>query len=155
MGQSLPYDNGLVIVIWPWGAQQVRSMRRDILEILGSCTFERSASRRGTGDPVWTRLYHFFSYNQQWFSEHYHKRSNSESTNAMIKMKFGERLRSKTEVAQFNELLCKVLCHNICVTIQSTYGLGIQPTCPSRREYQGYAPSSVECGRGRSLCGPR
>jgi Transposase DDE domain len=82
----------------------------------------------GTADPIWTRLYHFYSYNQEWFSEHYHKRSNSESTNAMIKMKFGERLRSKTEVAQFNELLCKVLCHNICVTIQSTYELGIQPT---------------------------
>jgi transposase len=80
----------------------------------------------GTGDPVWTRLYHFYSFNQEWFSAHYHKRSNSESTNAMIKTKFGERLRSKTEVAQYNELLCKVLCHNICVTIQSTYELGIR-----------------------------
>jgi len=84
-------------------------------------------SGHGTGDPLWTRLYHFYSFNQEWFSAHYHNRSNSESTNAMIKTKFGERLRSKTEVAQFNELLCKVLCHNICVTIQSTYELGIRP----------------------------
>ena len=45
-----------------------------------------------------------------------------------IKTKFGERLRSRTEVAQFNELLCKVLCHNICVTIQAHYELGIEPT---------------------------
>ena len=26
-----------------------------------------------------------------------------------------------------NELLCKVLCHNICVAIQSMYELGIEP----------------------------
>jgi hypothetical protein len=80
-----------------------------------------------TRDMLWTRLYHFYSYNQEWFKAHYHKRSNSESTNLMIKAKFGERIRSKTEVAQFNELLCKVLCHNVCVTIQSMYEFGIKP----------------------------
>jgi hypothetical protein len=36
-------------------------------------------------------------------------------------------MRSKTETAQMNELLCKVLCHNICVLIQSMYELGIEP----------------------------
>ena len=46
---------------------------------------------------------------------------------AMIKTKFGERLRSRTKVAQFNELVCKVLCHNICVTIQANYEMGIEP----------------------------
>lgn len=79
-------------------------------------------------DMLWTRLYHFYSYNQEWFKARYHKRSNVESTNWMIKEKFGDRLRSRTEVAQFNELLCKVLCHNICVTIQSMYEFGIKPT---------------------------
>jgi hypothetical protein len=81
----------------------------------------------GSGDPLWTRLFHFYSCNREWFEKQYHKRSNSETTNAMIKIKFGERLRSRTEVAQYNELLCKVLCHNICVTIQSFYELGIEP----------------------------
>lgn len=81
----------------------------------------------GTGDALWTRLYHFYACNQQWFRDHYHKRSNAETTNAMIKTKFGERLRSRTEVAQYNELLCKVVCHNICVTIQSMYEFGIEP----------------------------
>jgi transposase len=73
-------------------------------------------------------LYHFYSLNDEWFDRRYHQRSNIESTNAMIKMKFGERIRSRTQVAQFNELLCKVLCHNICVTIQAYYELGIEPT---------------------------
>lgn len=43
----------------------------------------------------------------------------------MIKAKFGERLRSKTRTAQINEVLCKVLCHNLCCVIQSMYELGI------------------------------
>ena len=46
----------------------------------------------------------------------------------MIKGKFGASLRAKTHTAQVNELLCKVLCHNICVLIASTYELGITPT---------------------------
>lgn len=81
----------------------------------------------GSGDPLWTRLWHFYSLNKEWFDRQYHPRSNSESTNAMIKTKFGEHIRSRTRVAQFNELLCKVLCHNICVTIQAYYELGIEP----------------------------
>jgi hypothetical protein len=46
----------------------------------------------------------------------------------MIKSKFCERLRSKTETAQINEELAKVLCHNICCVIQSIHELGIEPT---------------------------
>jgi hypothetical protein len=45
----------------------------------------------------------------------------------MIKSKFGDSVRSKTEVAQINEVLLKVLCHNICVVIQEMFELGIEP----------------------------
>lgn len=45
----------------------------------------------------------------------------------MIKAKFGDALRSKTRVAQMNEALLKVLCHNVCVVIQSMHELGITP----------------------------
>ena len=45
----------------------------------------------------------------------------------MIKAKFGERVRSKTQRAQLNEVLCKILCHNICCLIQSIYELGVEP----------------------------
>jgi len=56
------------------------------------------------------------------------QRSNVETTFSTIKAKFGERLRSKSVVAQTNEVLCKVLCHNLCCVIQSIYELGIEPT---------------------------
>ena len=43
----------------------------------------------------------------------------------MIKAKFGDHLRSKTDVAMVNEALCKIICHNICCLIQEAQELGI------------------------------
>jgi len=67
-------------------------------------------------------------YNRDEFMSHYHKRSNVESTFSMMKRKFGDSLRSKTDVAMINETLCKVLCHNIVVLIHEMHELGIEPT---------------------------
>jgi hypothetical protein len=49
-----------------------------------------------------------------------------QSVFSMLKAKLGERLRSKTERAQVNEALCKVLSHNICCLIQCIHELGIE-----------------------------
>lgn len=62
------------------------------------------------------------------FLERYHKRSNVETTFSMIKRKFGDALRTKTETAQINEVLAKVLCHNLVVLIHEMYESGIAPT---------------------------
>ncbi len=62
---------------------------------------------------LWRQMYHYYEFNQSWFMQQYHKRSNVETTFHMIKSKFGDSLRSKTTTAQTNEALCKVLCHNI------------------------------------------
>jgi transposase len=70
---------------------------------------------------LWRRMYHYYMYNQTWFLQQYHKRSNVESTFSMIKAKFGDSLRSKTKTAQVNEALCKILAHNICCLIQSVF----------------------------------
>ena len=37
-------------------------------------------------------------------------------------------VRSKTDIAMKNEVLCKILCHNICCLISAMYELGITPT---------------------------
>jgi len=60
--------------------------------------------------------------------QHYLKRSNIESTFRMMKRKFRDGLRSKTEVAMVNEMLCKVLCHNLVVLIHETHELSIDAT---------------------------
>jgi hypothetical protein len=44
----------------------------------------------------------------------------------MIKAKFGDSLRSKSEVGQLNEGLCKVIAHNLCVLITAIHELGLE-----------------------------
>ena len=46
----------------------------------------------------------------------------------MIKRKFGDAVRAKTDVAMRNEALAKILCHNICLLSSAAwYELGIDP----------------------------
>jgi hypothetical protein len=58
----------------------------------------------------------------------------------MIKAKFSERLLCKTETAQINEALCKVLFHNLCggdseqYTSQELAGPFVRAGIPSVRE---------------------
>ena len=87
----------------------------------------KSNTQPDRGTDVWSKMFFFYNYKREEFLAHYHKRSNVESVFQMIKSKFGERLKSKTTTAQVNEALCKVLCHNLCVVIQSMYELGIEP----------------------------
>ena len=71
-------------------------------------------------------MWHFYNFNRSAFAAHYHKRSNAETTMSMTKSKFGGAVKSKSPEAQMNEVLCKVLAHNICVLIQSHFELGIE-----------------------------
>ena len=87
--------------------------------------FKNSAT--GSRGGLWERMFHYFQFNRSEFLAHYHKRSNVESTISMIKTKFRDHVRSKTDTAMKNEVLCKVLCHNICCLIHAIYELGISP----------------------------
>jgi len=84
-----------------------------------------TSGRRDGGSGVWKKMYHYFMYKHEEFLKHYHARSNIETCFHMIKTKFRDNLRSKTPTAQVNELLCKILCHNICVVIQEINELGL------------------------------
>jgi transposase len=70
---------------------------------------------------------HYFQLNRDDFMERYHKRSNIEATNAAIKRKFGETLKSKNPTAQVNELLAKIIAYNLTVVIHEMYENRIQP----------------------------
>jgi transposase len=87
----------------------------------------KSNSLPGEAESLWERLYFYYQFNRQDFLKRYHQRSNIESTFSMVKAKFRDHVRSKTDVAMKNEVLCKFLCHNICVCIQSQCELGIDP----------------------------
>ena len=78
-------------------------------------------------DGIWQRMWYYYNFNREAFLAHYHKRSNAETALSMVKMKFGAMVRAKTPVAQVNEVLCKILCHNICVLLESIYSLRLEP----------------------------
>ncbi len=87
----------------------------------------KSNSTPGEPGSIWDRMFGYFQFNRQDFLRHYHQRSNVESTFSMTKAKFGDAVRSKTETAMKNEVLCKFLCHNIVVVHQAVIELGIEP----------------------------
>jgi transposase len=75
---------------------------------------------------LFEKMFHFYCFHKDEFLAHYHKRSNVESTFSMIKAKFRDHVRSKTDIGMMNEVLCKILCHNICCLIHSAFELGIE-----------------------------
>ncbi|MCX6650042.1 MAG: transposase [Methanomassiliicoccales archaeon] len=102
----------------------------DLIEELGGTAFipfKSNAIAKAKGSAAWNRMYHYFQMNREEFMEHYHKRSNVEATNAAIKRKFGETLKSKNPTAQTNELLAKIVAYNITVIIHEMYENGVEP----------------------------
>jgi transposase len=86
----------------------------------------KSNATGGVGG-LYEKMFHYFSFKRDEFLQHYHKRSNVESTFSMIKRKFGDSLRSKSDTAMTNETLFKILCHNLVVLIHEMFELGIEP----------------------------
>jgi transposase len=86
--------------------------------------FKKNAT--GGAGGLFEKMFHYFQYRKDEFMQHYHKRSNVESTFSAVKRKFGDSVRSKTETAMTNEVLCKFLCHNLCVLNQEQHELGIE-----------------------------
>ena len=87
--------------------------------------FKKNAT--GGAGGLFEKMFHYFQFNREDFLAHYHQRSNVESTVMMVKTKFGDAVRSKSEVAARNEVLCKILGHNICCVISAMYELNIAP----------------------------
>jgi len=78
-------------------------------------------SKSGGDSYTWRAMFRYFRDHREEFLTKYHKRSNIESCFSMIKRKFGNNLKCKKETSQDNEILAKVLCHNICVLIQEIF----------------------------------
>jgi hypothetical protein len=72
-------------------------------------------------------MFRLFTYERETYLKHYNQRSNVESTMNMIKSKFRDHTMAKDTTAMGNEVLCKILCHNIVVLISAMYELGVKP----------------------------
>jgi transposase len=91
----------------------------------------KGASQKNGRSEVWARLFHFVSLHRDEFLAAYHVRSNIESTFSSMKRKFGDTIRSKSPIAQVNEMLLKVVCHNLVCLIHEMNESGIAATFPA------------------------
>lgn len=79
----------------------------------------------GSSGGLFQKAFHYFSLHRESFLQKYHHRSNVESVFSAVKRKFGDHIRSKNDVAMKNEVLAKILCHNLTVLIHEMYEHGI------------------------------
>ena len=89
----------------------------ELVERLGGTAFVpfKTNSVAGEAGSVWEKMFLYYQLRREEFLAHYHQRSNAESTFGMLKAKFLDSVRSRSDDAMRNEVLCKFLCHNICV----------------------------------------
>lgn len=101
----------------------------ELVERLGGTAYVpfKSNNVAGEAGTLWERMFFYYQFRREEFLKHYHQRSNAESTFSMLKAKFRDHVRSRTDTPMRNEVLCKFLCHNLCVVHQSHVELGIEP----------------------------
>lgn len=123
---------------------------RDNLELvagLGGTPFIPFKVNSIDGDGVWSRMFHYYQYRREEFLKRYHARSSIESTFSMLKAKFRDHVRSRTDIAMKNEVLCKFLCHNIVVVHQSIIELGIDGEFWPDEPKDDQLPSTIKFAR--------
>lgn len=87
--------------------------------------FKSSSNPRKKNVGIWQEMYKFFKQNNEEFMKKYHLRSNAESGMHMIKSRFGDLTQMRNEIGAKNDVLFKILCHNICVLIQEIFNLNL------------------------------
>ncbi len=97
-----------------------------VVDLGGTPFIPFKVNATGALGGLFGKFFQFFQYHREEFLSHYHKRSNVESTFSMVKAKFRDHVRSRTDTAMKNEVLCKILCHNICCVIQAQCELGLE-----------------------------
>jgi Transposase DDE domain/SWIM zinc finger len=98
----------------------------------------------GAAGGLFDKMFCYFRLRREEFLTHYHQRSNVESSISMVKRKFGDSVRSKGDTAMMNEVLCKLLAHNICCCIAAWYELGIEPVFGGQQDE---GPAVLRFGR--------
>ena len=78
-------------------------------------------------DSAWARMLRMFMTDHDRWTAEYHVRSIVESVISTMKRLFGGQLNSRNDVAQGNELLCRVVAHNLVVIIHMMYERDLVP----------------------------
>jgi transposase len=81
----------------------------------------------GRTGGLFEKAFHYFNLHRDEFLTHYHRRSMVEATFSMVKRKFGDSVRARTDTAMRNEVMAKFVCHNVCCVVSAIYERGLDP----------------------------
>ena len=81
----------------------------------------------GAVGGLFEKAFHYFSLYREEFLEKYHRRSLIESAFSAVKRVFGDTIRSRTQVAMGNEVLTRLIAHNIRCVVLAIYEHGLNP----------------------------
>jgi Transposase DDE domain len=101
------------------------------------------SNNTGAAGGIFEKAFHYFTFKQDEYMAHYHKRSNVESTFSAIKRKFGDSVMSRSDPGMVNEVLCKILCHNLTCLIQEQETLGIVPVFWKDEPQEASGPAEI------------
>ena len=96
-----------------------------------------------TDKSVWAQMYWMFHHRKDEWKSRYHNRSKVETAFSTIKRLFGSSVRSRNYAAQINEVLLKVLGHNIVVLIHEMHELGVYPEFLDSSRFLGGIPDEA------------
>lgn len=77
--------------------------------------------------PAWRRMVRLWRENPDLFNKEYHLRSRVENVFSMMKTTLLDGINSKTYTSQNNELLIRIICHNLSVIIEAIFKFGLNP----------------------------
>lgn len=97
-----------------------------VAKVGGEAFIAPKVSTTGGIGGLFEKMFHYYQYRREEFLKHYHQRSNVESTFSAAKRKFGDNVRSRSNVAKVNEVLAKLICFNLTRVILSQCELGIE-----------------------------
>ena len=79
------------------------------------------------GDLIWAKMYYIFMCSRQLSSGCYHKRFDVGSVFSMVKGRFRDLVRSKSDGGRPNRVLAKGVCHRGWAPVRAADDPGIEP----------------------------
>lgn len=106
----------------------VASYNYEAIEAVGARPFiDFKSNNQLRDEPAWDRAWSLFTLNKDEWLIHYSQRSNVEAVFSSLKRLLGGSLRSRSDVAQLNEMLLKCICYNVTRLVHAMFEFGIDP----------------------------
>lgn len=102
----------------------------DFTESIGAEPYilpKKNSTTKPKGSWAYARMVRLWKEKKEIWNPLYHRRSKAETNFYRIKIKYGEFVRGKLDTTQTNEIMCKIIAHNLGVLSHAMLKFGVQP----------------------------